>query len=420
MERVSIGLKRGFVAAVFAAGLAALAPAWSQTTTVSSTFAANWVATWSSAPMAPGSAFLPPVTFENQTVRQVVHISAGGGGVRVRLSNAYGAAPLVIGEAHIALAAAAGSIVPGSDQTLTFNGQTSITIPDGALALSDPVSMAVPSLANLTISIYVPDNTGPATYHESADQTEYISGPGNFTDAITFPTAQTDTSRYWLAGVEVYPGIKVNTVVALGDSITEGFQSTTDANRRWTDDLSARVNFPNSVPRLAVLNQGIGCSRLLFDFCGPNGSSRFDRDVLAQTGVTHVVVDLGLVDIVFASEANDPAQAVTPQQVITGLTQLIQRAHARGIKVIGATLTPNEGSTYPGFFTPANEAERQAVNQWIRTRGAYDGVIDFDAAVRDPSDPERLLPAYASSDNTHPNDAGYQAMANAIDLSLFR
>ena len=419
MERVSIGLKCSIVAAVFAVGLGALTPAWSQTT-AAATFAANWVATWSSAPMAPGSAFLAPVTFENQTVRQVVHISVGGAGVRVRLSNAYGAAPLVIGEVHVALAASAGSIVPGSDQTLTFNGQTSITVPNGALALSDPVRMAVPSLANLAISIYVPDNTGPATYHESADQTEYISGPGNFAGATVFPTAQTDTSRYWLSGVEVYPGIQLNAVVAIGDSITEGFQSTVDANRRWTDDLSARVNFPNGIPRLAVLNQGIGCSRLLFDFCGPNGSSRFDRDVLAQTGVTHVVVDLGLVDIVFASEANDPAQSVTPAQIITGLSQLIQRAHARGVKVIGATLTPNEGSTYPGFFTPSNEAERQAVNHWIRTSGAYDGVIDFDAAVRDPSDPERLLPAYASSDNTHPNDAGYQAMANAIDLSLFR
>jgi lysophospholipase L1-like esterase len=418
MERVSWRL-RGGMAAVLAVGLAALAPAWSQTT-APSTFAANWVATWSSAPMPPGSAFLPPVTFENQTVRQVVHISVGGWRVRVRLSNAYGAAPLVLGEAHIALAAAAGSIVPGSDQTLTFNGQTSITIPNGALALSDPVRMAVPSLADLTISLYVPDNTGPATYHESADQTDYISGPGNFAAATTFPTAQTDTSRYWLSGIEVDAGIKVNTVVALGDSITEGFRSTVDANRRYTDDLSARVNLPNGIPRLAVLNQGIGCSRLLFDFCGPNGSSRFDRDVLALTGVTHVVVDLGLTDIVFSTAANDPAQSVTPQQVITGLSQLIQRAHARGLKVIGATLTPNKGSTYPGFFTPANEAERQAVNQWIRTSGAYDGVIDFDAALRDPSDPERLLPAYASIDNTHPSDAGYQAMANAVELSLFR
>lgn len=418
MERVITGLKSG-MAAMIAIGLTALTPVWSQTTTSASP-AGNWVATWSSAPMPPGSAFLPPVSFDNQTIRQVVHISAGGGLVRVRLSNAYGATPLVIGAAHVALSASGSSIVPGSDHTLTFNGQTSIMIPTGALALSDPVLLPVPSLANLAISIYVPNNTGSATYHESADQTGYISGPGNFTATTTFPTVQTDTSRYWLTGVDVAPLVKVNAVVAFGDSITEGFHSTVDADRRWPDDLSARVNSPFGIPRLAVLNQGIGCSRMLFDFCGPNGSSRFDRDVLAQTGVTHLIVDLGFTDIVFATAANDPSQAVTPQQVITGLSQLIRRAHARGIKVIGATLIPNEGSTDAGVFTPANEAERQAVNQWIRTSGAYDGIVDFDAALRDPSDPARLLPAYASSDNTHPNDAGYAAMANAIDLSLLR
>jgi len=367
MERVITGLKSG-MAAMIAIGLTALTPVWSQTTTSASP-AGNWVATWSSAPMPPGSAFLPPVSFDNQTIRQVVHISAGGGLVRVRLSNAYGATPLVIGAAHVALSASGSSIVPGSDHTLTFNGQTSIMIPTGALALSDPVLLPVPSLANLAISIYVPNNTGSATYHESADQTGYISGPGNFTATTTFPTVQTDTSRYWLTGVDVAPLVKVNAVVAFGDSITEGFHSTVDADRRWPDDLSARVNSPFGIPRLAVLNQGIGCSRMLFDFCGPNGSSRFDRDVLAQTGVTHLIVDLGFTDIV---------------------------------------------------FTPANEAERQAVDQWIRTSGAYDGIVDFDAALRDPSDPARLLLAYASSDNTHPNDAGYAAMANAIDLSLLR
>lgn len=419
MERFCIGLKARIVAAVIAVGLAALTPAWSQTSAFGNP-AGNWVGTWSAAPMAPGSAFSAPVSFDNQTIRQVVHISAGGLLVRVKLSNAYGAAPLVIGEAHVALSAGGSSIVPGTDQTLTFSGQTSITIPTGALALSDPVPFPVPSLANLTISIYVPDNTGNATYHDAAEQTEYISGPGDFTGETTFPTAQTDTHRYWLSGVDVYPVIKVPTVAVVGDSIAEGGNSTVDANRRWEDDLSARVNSPYGPPRLAVLNQAIGCSRLLADFCGSSGSSRFDRDVSAQTGVTHVILDLGLVDIVYATVFGDPTQAVTPQQVITGLTQLIQRAHARGVKIIGATLTPVEGSIYPGFFTPANEVQRQAVNQWIRTSGAYDGVIDFDAAVRDPSDPARLLPAYASFDNTHLSDAGYAAMANAIDLSLFR
>jgi lysophospholipase L1-like esterase len=419
MERFSRRFKNRIVAAALAAGLIIMMPARPQDAP-GSIPGRNWVATWSSAPMAPGSATLPATTFENQTVRQVVHLSVGGAHVRIRLSNAYGAASLVVGEAHVALPADAGSIVAGSDRTLTFNGHTSITIPKGALALSDPVTMSLPSLADLTVSIYVPNNTGPATYHESADQTGYISGPGNFSGVTTFPVSQTTTSRFWLSGVEVDPPVKVNAVVAIGDSIGEGFRSTVDANRRWTDDLSARANSPSFIPRLAVLNQAIGCSRLLTDICGPNGASRFDRDVLSLTGVTQVILALGLVDIVFATVTNDPSQAVSADQLITGLSQAIQRAHARGLKIIGATMTPNEGSTFPGFFTPANEAERQAVNQWIRTSGAYDGVIDFDAAVRDPSHPTRLLPAYASDDNTHLNDAGYAAMANAIDLSLFR
>ena len=411
--------RRVFLVATLVAVTAGTPTAWSQET-AGAPFFSRWVATWGAAPMAPGSALEPPTTFENQTVRHVVHISVGGQRIRVRLSNAYGAAPLLIGDAHVAVHADGASIVAGSDRTLTFSGQPSISIPTGAVALSDPVTLNVPSLADLVVSIYVPNNTGPATYHESSDQTAYISGPGDFTSAVTFPTAQTSLSRFWLSGVEAEPLIKVGAVVAIGDSITTSFQSTIDANRRWTDDLAARLDPPGGAPRLAVINEGIGCSRLLTDFCGPNGSSRFDRDVLAQTGVTHVILDMGLTDIVFPTVLGAPSPTVTPDQIITGLRQVIERAHARGVRIIGATLTPNEGSTYPGFFTPAGEAERQAVNQWIRTSGAYDGVIDFDAAVRDPSDPARLLPAYASPDNTHLSDAGYQAMANAIDLSLFR
>jgi lysophospholipase L1-like esterase len=393
--------------------------AWSQQTAVAPPVS-RWVATWSAAPMAPGSGLEAPQTFENQTVRHVVHISAGGQRIRVRLSNAYGSAPLLVGTAHVAVHADGASILAGSDRTLTFSGQTSISIPTGAVALSDPVALNVPSLADLSVSIYVPNNTGPATYHESSDQTSYISGPGDFTSAVVFPTAQTSLSRFWLVDVEAEPLFKIGAVVAVGDSITTSFRSTVDGNRRWTDDLAARLDSPGRPAQLAVLNEGIGCSRLLWDFCGPSGSSRFDRDVLALTGVTHVVLDLGLVDIVFPTVAGVPDQAVTANQIIIGLRQMIERAHVGGVKIIGATLTPNKGSTFPGFFTPENEVKRQAVNQWIRTSGAYDGVIDFDKAVRDPSDPTRLLPAYASDDNTHLSDAGYQAMANAIDLSLFR
>jgi lysophospholipase L1-like esterase len=288
------------------------------------------------------------------------------------------------------------------------------------VALSDPVSLDVPSRGDLTVSVYVPNNTGAATYHESSDQTTYITGPGDFTGALDLDVLETTVSRFWLSGVEVDARERVNTVVALGDSITEGFGSTVDANHRWPDFLSARFNPRFGHPRLAVVNQGIGCSRLLFDFCGPNGAGRFDRDVLAVTGVTHVILALGLNDIGLPTVAGIPSQIVSANTIIIGLDQLIERAHAQGLLIYGATLTPIGASVYPGYFTPENEAKRQAVNHWIRTSGAYDAVIDFDAAVRDPGDPTRLLPAYASGDGTHPNDVGYEAMANAIDRSLFR
>jgi lysophospholipase L1-like esterase len=380
----------------------------------------TWVATWSAPPMAPGSALTAPHTFENQTVRHVIHISAGGRRVRVRLSNAFGAGPLRIGAAHVALHDDGSAIVPGSDRRLTFSGQAAITIPNGSVVVSDPVSLDVPSRADLAVSVYVPGSTGGATYHESSDQTTYISGPGDFTASVPFDVAETTVSRFWLSVVEVEARDSVNTLVTLGDSITEGFGSTIDANHRWPDFLSARLNPHFGRPRLAIVNQGIGCSRLLYDFCGPNGSGRFDRDVLAVTGVTHVVVALGLNDIGLPGVVGIPSQVVTANEVIIGLDQLIERGHAKGLAVYGVTITPVGASIYPGYFTPENEAKRQAVNHWIRTSGAYDAVLDFDRVLRDPGDPTRMLPAYNSGDGVHPNDTGYEAMANSVPLALFR
>ncbi|HMF59137.1 MAG TPA: SGNH/GDSL hydrolase family protein, partial [Vicinamibacterales bacterium] len=358
--------------------------------------------------------------FEDQTIRHVVHVSVGGRRVRVRLSNTFGAAPLLIGSAHVALHGDGASIVPGSDRTLTFSGQPSITIPTGALALSDPVNLDVPARGDLAVSVYVPENTGPATFHESSEETAYISAPGDFTGSADVPVAEATVSRFWLSAVEVSTREEVGTLVTLGDSITEGFQSTIDAHRSWPDLLSARLNPRSGPPRLAVMNQGIGCSRLLFDFCGPNGAGRFDRDVLAVTGVTQVIVAYGLNDIGLPIVAGIPSQVVSASTVIVGLSQLIERAHEKGLAIYGATITPVGTSIYPGFFTPENEAKRQAVNRWIRTSRKFDGVIDFDRAVRDPGQPNRLLAAYDSGDGVHPSDAGYAAMANAIDLSLFR
>ena len=378
-----------------------------------------WVATWGAPPMAAGSALTPSRSLENVTVRHVVHVSAGGRRVRVRLSNAFGARPLRVSAAHVALQADGASIVPGSDRTLRFAGKASITIPTASVAVSDALDFFVPTRGDLTVSFYVAGDTGPVTFHESSDQTTYLSEPGDFSGATDFPTAETTVARFFLSVVEVQPFDRVPVVVVLGDSITEGFASTIDANRRWPDALSARLNVRNGVTRAGVVNQGIGCSRLLWDFCGPNGSGRFDRDVLAVSGVTHVIVALGLNDIGLPTVVGLPEQIVSADEIITGLKQLAERAHAQGLAAIGATLTPIGSSIYPGYFTPENEAKRQAVNQWIRSNHVFDGFIDFDRALRDPAVPIQLRPAYNSGDGAHPNDAGYQAMANAIDLSLF-
>jgi lysophospholipase L1-like esterase len=381
----------------------------------------HWVGTWSASPMSadsvPGSV---NNGFSNQTLRHVTHISIGGDSVRVRLSNAYGTKPLVIGAAHIALHNTAATIVAGSDRALTFRGQPSITIPSGALAVSDPVRLDVPALADLAVSIYVPGTTGPTTWHQLGVQTTYVSPPGNFAATTSMPVATTELSRFWLASVEVSAKRKVGAVVTLGDSITDGFNSTPDTNQRWPDFLSRRLNAKKGAGKMAVLNQGISGNRLLHDIFGPDALARYDRDVLAQTGVTHVVVLEGINDIGLPGVFAPATETVSADDIITGLQQLIERAHAKGLKIFGGTLTPFEGTIFPGYFTPEKEVKRQAVNLWIRSSGAFDAVIDFDRATRDPSQPTRLLPAYDSGDHLHPNDAGYKAMADFVDLSLFR
>jgi lysophospholipase L1-like esterase len=383
---------------------------------------AGWVTTWTASPMAPGTALGSPTVFENQTVRQVAHISVGGKRVRIRLSNAFGLAPLHVSDVRIALHTDADGIIVGSSRVLTFSGQRSFNIPQGAVVVSDAIDWTVPALSDLAVSVYVDGNTGPATYHEDTDQTAYISTPGNFTSAPSLSGATPTRSKFWLSAIEILPTDTVPVVVTLGDSITEGFQSTVDANHRWPDLLSARVNTPYGRPRLGVANQGIGCSRLLYDFCGPNGESRTDRDVIAVTGATHVILALGINDLGFPTFTGITDQIVSADDIIAGLTQVVQRAHAKGLKVIGATLTPVERSvsSFPNYFTPENEVKRQAINRWIRTTRTLDGVVDFDAVLRDPAHPTFLRQEYSSVDGLHPNDAGYQAMANAIDLSLLR
>jgi len=390
----------------------------------------RWVATWSAAPIEPGPNTIDAIfgndhsrSFENQTVRNIAHTSVGGKRIRVRLSNAFGHEPLRVGAAHVALRRSLAAIYPASSRRLTFSGQPSIVVPAGAVAVSDALEFDVPAAGDLAVSVYLPAAAEPATFHETTMQTSYVTGAGNFVNAPDLPGATPTNSTFYLTVVEVLPSESIGTLVAFGDSITQGAGSTPDANRTWPDFLSARLNPHPARPRMAVINQGIGCGRLLFDFCGPGGAARFDRDVLAVTGATAVIVHLGLNDITIPSilpifgHPEFAVENVSAADIITGLHQLTLRTRAQGVKIFGATITPLGSSTVPGVVTPENEAKRQAVNRWIRTSGAFDGVADFDAAVRDPANPARLAPAY-DFDGLHLTDAGYEALANAVNLSM--
>ena len=392
----------------------------------------RWVATWGSAPIAPGITTIDALfgadtsrSFENQTVRHIVHTSVGGRRVRIRLSNAFGALPLRVGAAQVALSSAQAAVYPGTGRRLTFGGQSSVLIPAGGVMVSDAAELDVPADGNLAVSLYLPGVTEPATYHEFTLQTSYVAAEnsGNQVAALDLPGAATTPATFYLTAVEVLPSEPVGAVVALGDSIAQGGGSSPNQNRTWPDKLSDRLNVNPYRPRLSVVNQGVGCGRLLFDLCGPNGIARFDRDVLGVAGVRTVIVSLGLNDIMIPStlpmfgKPEFAAETVSATDIINGLKQLVIRARAQNIRIIGATITPFGSSTVPGVFTPETEAKRQAVNRWIRTGGGFDGVIDFEAAVRDPANPSRLLPAY-DADGVHLSDAGYAAMANAINLSM--
>jgi lysophospholipase L1-like esterase len=379
----------------------------------------HWVGTWSTAlhQPSPGPPGLTNTGFNNQTLRQIARASVGGNRVRIRVST-FGAGALVIDAAHVALRAEGAEIVAESDRTLTFGGEPSVTIPPGAVAISDPVDLQVPAFADLAVSIFVPGSTGPATWHFVALQTSYISPDGDFSGSVVMPVASTAQAWFWLAGVEVMASRKTGAIVTLGDSITDGTRSTPETNNRWPDHLARRLLAQSGNHTMGVLNESISGNRLLHDGLGPNGLARFDRDVSTQTGVTHVIVLLGNNDIWFG-DLIFPSEAVTAERIIQGHRQLIQRARARGLTIYGGTLTPLQGFV-PDFVFPVIEASRQAVNAWIRTSGEYDAVIDFDRVTRDPDLPTRLLPLYDSGDHLHPNDAGYAAMGDAIDLKLFK
>ena len=366
--------------------------------------------------------FAPPTIFVDQTLRQVVHVTIGGSQVRVRFSNALGTQPLTVGAASVGLHGSGASVRPGSLRTLTFGGATSITIPNGAVAISDPVRLQVRPQDDLAVSLFLPSASPATSLLSLAHQTSYVSPSGDFTGADDIPGATTTTSWYWLSGVEVRASWGSRAVVAFGDSITEGFNSTTDANSRWPDTLARRLLAHRDTRDIAVLNEAISGNRVLNDEIGPNAEKRIDRDVLTQGGLAYVIVLLGTNDMGFSQIPSGVFPSgvlltdVSADDIIAGYKQMILRAHEQGARVYGATVLPFEGASY---WDAAAEAKRQAINQWIRTSGWYDAVIDFDKVTRDPSAPTKLLPAYDSGDHLHPNDAGYAAMGNSIDLRLF-
>jgi lysophospholipase L1-like esterase len=373
----------------------------------------KWVGTWASAPLVDGRAKNAEDTLTSTTLRETVHVSLGGDSIRVRFSNAFGKEPLTIGAAAVSQTQKGPSIVTGSSKPLTFHGQTSVSIPPGALMISDPVPFKLAPLSDLTVSFFLPNPTGIITQHSFADTTNYhASGNVVLSDTLESPT--TVTSWEYLNGVDVLVGERAGAVVTLGDSITDGASSTRDTNRRWPDVLAQRLQADPKLRDLGVLNEGIGGNKILQDGAGVNALARFDRDVLAQSGAKYLLILEGINDI--GSLHNKPDSGLTAADLIAGLNQMIVRAHAHGMTVIGCTLTPYHGA---GYSTEAGEAIRKAVNDWIRTGGAFDGYVDFEAAVRDPQHPDTFLPSDNLTDHLHPNDAGYKAMGDAIDLKLF-
>lgn len=377
-----------------------------------------WVGTWAASPVSAEGVNLRLLS--SVTLREIVHISLGGERLRLRFTNEFGLDPLTISDVHVALSANGDAILPASDRSVTFDGATSIVIPPGAAIYSDPVALPLAPLANVAVSFYLPPQIMRAeTFHYHAGQDNYLA-QGHAPAAPRLPQPTVVPSWYFFDGIDVAAQPGSSTVVALGDSITDGSHSTQNANRRWPDALAARLNQAASsspgLDRIGVLNEGIAGNHLLYDGSGSNALARFDRDVIAQSGVRYVIVLESINDIGGLANVQSPWQAISAPQLEFGFRQLAERAHTHGLKIFGATLTPYDGA---GYYCDAGEQVREALNDWIRKSGVFDGVIDFDKIARDPEHPTRLNPAYDSGDHIHPGDAGYKAMAEGIDLALF-
>jgi len=400
----------------------------------------HWVPTWGTAqqlikvtpPPAPSTAAAPPpaapaaatpppfrvTTLNNQTVRMVLRTSIAGRRVRVKLSHAYGMPAVAVGSAHVARRGTDAGLMAGTDRTLTFGGKSAFTMRPGVVVVSDPVDLDVPALSDLAISLFFPQNTETPTTHATGLRPTYVSTDGDFTGASEFPLAGTTQQYYWLTSVEVVAPQDAGAIVAFGDSITDGSRSTPDTNHAWPALLAARLAADKKTANLSVVNEGIGGNRLFTDAAGLAGVSalaRFDRDVLSHPNVKWLMILEGINDIgsLATPATNVP---VTTDDLMWVMKEMVAKAHAHGIRVVGCTLTPYGGA---GYARDEGEAIRSALNEWIRTSGTFDAVVDFEAATRDSADPRKFKTEFDPGDHLHPNNAGYEAMANAVDLGIF-
>jgi lysophospholipase L1-like esterase len=374
----------------------------------------QWVQAWYSPPFPPTAVLGAEDIriYARQTVRQVVRVGIGGQRLRVRLTNELGLSPVQVGSVHVALSSPNGVTQPETDHVLTFNGRQDVAIPVGQALVSDPVDMTVGAFDDLGISVYFPGRLAPAGHLLNVR----VSAKGDHGAEDLWPGSSLGRGPALVSGVEVQASGEHHVLVAFGDSITEGAGATPGTHQDWPEQFARRLSSHGWAKDWVVVNSGIGGNRLLHEGSGPKAPDRFDRDALQLSGVSAIVLTEGINDIGWAFDSNGDSGPITAADIEAVDQQLIASAHARGIKVYGGTLEPYEGAQY---FHPEGEAVRQAVNQWIRTSGAFDGVIDFEQAVRDPKHPTRYLGADQSGDSLHPNDAGYHAMAEAIDPKLF-